>query len=82
MTELKPCPFCGGEVKIDRLSSCNYEGQTKAGATFAIVCYNCHFDFKKFTVNVTIDKNGDISVASGKKQAVKTWNKRVGEQDG
>jgi len=81
MADLKPCPFCGGEVKIYRLSGCNYEGQTKAGATFVIGCYNCHFDFKRFTVTVTIGKNGDVSVVSEKEQAIEAWNKRAGEQE-
>lgn len=35
MTELKPCPFCGGNAKLARDVTCGYE-------TFWAFCTDCH----------------------------------------
>ena len=35
MSELKPCPFCGGEAKVSRDVTCGYE-------TFWVHCLECH----------------------------------------
>lgn len=41
MTELKPCPFCGGQVEMRDVMDGHDE-------TFAFHCNSCHIYFTKF----------------------------------
>lgn len=42
MTDLKPCPFCGGEGVVQRHE---YEGYTD---TFGVVCFDCCAETRQF----------------------------------
>lgn len=44
MNELKPCPFCGGEVEIDMLDS---ENSRNVKIYSAVHCHECHQWFFK-----------------------------------
>jgi len=41
MTELKPCPFCGGDVELRDKT----DGRDE---TYVIYCNKCHMNFEKF----------------------------------
>ena len=63
MMELKPCPFCGGEID-ECGGQCNYAKETM---TLNLKCKGCGTAFKfksKWTVNPY-------------KEAIEAWNRRV-----
>ena len=65
MAELKPCPFCGGEIE-ERGGQCNYG---KKVMTMDLKCKGCETIFKfksKWAVNPY-------------KEATEAWNRRAGE---
>lgn len=62
---LKPCPFCGGEVKLDYF----YDGKSKK--YWSILC-----PFKLCLIKPSIR----IGLET-KKQAIKTWNTRTIETE-
>ena len=57
MSELKPCPFCGGTAKVSLFLG-----------NYCVTCTECM---------------GAISPArkQTKEEAIKAWNRRVGEQE-
>ena len=66
MADLKPCPFCGGEIE-ERGGSCNYG---KKIMTMDLKCKECGTIFKfksKWTINPY-------------QEAIEAWNCRVGEE--
>lgn len=83
MNELKPCPFCGGEVEIligddeGNIRDEDYEFDAWSGLSYML-----HHD---------IDLNKDCPIASwrgdnfgsklydSREDAIKDWNKRKGE---
>lgn len=61
MTEMKPCPFCGGEVELRDKLDRGYGDETSF-----ILCTKCHMWFEKF------DYRG-----MDHKSIIEEWNKRV-----
>ena len=61
--ELKPCPFCGGEID-ERSGQCNYG---KKIMTLDLKCKKCGTIFK-FKSNWLVDPYSE---------AIKAWNRRV-----
>ena len=74
MTELKPCPFCGGEKLIItsciELEECNNFEECECMPYYIICC-----DFRQ----------GGCGAASAycqsEEEAIEAWNKRAGEQN-
>ena len=67
MEELKPCPFCGGEIE-ERGGSCNYN---KGIITLDLKCEKCGTIFKfksKWTVNPY-------------EEAIEAWNRRTESEE-
>lgn len=67
MAELKPCPFCGGEVE-ERGGSCNYGKHT---ITLDIKCGECGTIFK-FKSNWKLNPIPE---------AIEAWNRRSSDAD-
>ena len=71
--ELKKCPFCGGEAKlitgITTTSVFNNEHPA-----FMVRCAKCSAGTKEF---VDVGRDG-----AGLVEAVRSWNRRAGEDDG
>lgn len=61
--ELKPCPFCGGEVDIEG-ASCNYGKKT---ILVDILCLECGAKVKLKTAWETIPMH----------EAIEAWNRRA-----
>lgn len=69
MSELKPCPFCGGEAKV-------MYAQTDDGTkTISVVCQMCNTGI--FRARMRPD---EWNAWYKPEQAIKAWNKRAGEQ--
>lgn len=74
MDNLKPCPFCGGEVEIE--SYVSNEPVTFADAGFNIKCKKCRIGFSKSTRCLPgSDKEADEKV---KQELAERWNTRKG----
>lgn len=63
MNELKPCPFCGGEID-ERGAQCNYG---KKIFTLDLMCKNCGTIFK-------FKSNWEINPYL---EAIEAWNRRT-----
>ena len=70
MSELKPCPFCGGSKAY---IICNIELEPDG-----ITCPTCHIVMR--FPRIRVKGNEKFGVAIGKMTDV--WNRRAGEQDG
>lgn len=78
MTELKPCPFCGGEAKylIKRYS----EIRTARGWDFGIHCTKCDVRTPKgnYKLEVNLSDDGQISLIEDERgEAIEAWNRRA-----
>lgn len=67
--DLKPCPFCGGEAKIEK----RYDTKTGEVNTISIHCNKCSAGFTKIKCWWIKE---DLEAKS-----VKLWNLRVGEEE-
>ena len=66
MTELKPCPFCGGKAMLDHsISGLN--------TTSFIRCNGCYVSTKRFVISTR---------ASSDMEAIEAWNRRITDANG
>ena len=74
MEELKPCPFCGGKVKIE-MFTVDYPVTCFDGG-YKIECHECGIRFSESTRTMpTCNKEND---EKAKKIVAKRWNMRRG----
>lgn len=66
MTELRPCPFCGGPAKLHA----DYSEKNQA-YYFYIQCRNCYARSKTIKSNIDAEDN---------QAAVDAWNMRTNEE--
>ena len=74
-SELKPCPFCGGEAKL-REHGNGYDGNGWFIASYEVSCERCriYFDFE----SRFILKNGQPEfLQNGYEKVVEAWNRRA-----
>lgn len=64
MTELKPCPFCGGEAEISK-------GRFDGKDTSYVMCKKCEAWGEFFFVSPKYASN---------ERAIKAWNRRVKDE--
>lgn len=83
MYNLKPCPFCGGEAKMQMTSYIRIKstgGEELLGRTVDIKCGNCDArsgGWNKYRVLAQIDDNGNVTYKEdGRKKAAEEWNRR------
>lgn len=80
MTEIKPCPFCGGEARMvctSTVSECELLSKT-----FIITCGKCGVRSPKpFRIYVRIGNDGTCTYdASEKDKAIEAWNRRADDE--
>ena len=78
MTELKPCPFCGGEAKF--FVKYFSERGISRGWQFGIYCFKCNLTAPKtdYQVEVQLNELGDIvTIVDERDKAIEAWNRRV-----
>jgi Lar family restriction alleviation protein len=78
MSELKKCPFCGGEGEFHVNTTSNH--LIGMGWSFSIRCKNCKLEFPKmYGLIVELSEDGEIvTVADGRADAINDWNRRAG----
>ena len=78
MTELKPCPFCGGAAKFFVKASTDW-GITR-GWKFGIYCAKCNITTPKtdYSLEIQMNDKGDIITTVDERPfAVEAWNRRT-----
>ena len=80
MTELKPCPFCGGtKLKIDSKKSNNTKWEDGIRYSHHVVTVRCNRCFTRGPVaGVFLRGTSYHAVDAGKDKAIEAWNRRVG----
>lgn len=78
--DLKPCPFCGGEVIFSQTSYGASEGSVNLA--FSIRCKKCDAtapnSYGKVYINLA--KDGTLNVwGDDRPKAAESWNRRAGE---
>lgn len=82
MYNLKPCPFCGGEAKMQMTSYIRITtgGEELLGRTVDIKCGGCGArsgDMNRYRVLAQIDDYGNVIYKEdGREEAAKEWNRR------
>lgn len=71
MNNLKPCPFCGGEVKIESVHFDDYAGNFFDNSYLRIACRYCNFDMKVYP-------KGLGCTQEEKNNLISRWNNRKG----
>lgn len=66
MSELKPCPFCGGEAKI------THDTRDMITDEYRVKCLICGTILRHRVTEYWVD-----SVFDTKEQAIEAWNRRV-----
>lgn len=78
MTELKPCPFCGGKAEVGRKA--NFKSSDRLGWEFGVRCKNCHASTPQqhYKLAIDMDLSGEIVVVVDEREkAIAAWNRRV-----
>lgn len=73
MTELKPCPFCGGEAKVKKAP---WDRSEEGSSVCEVYCTECHASIYGETFNfyqVKYDRNNPQDKIS----AIEKWNRRT-----
>lgn len=78
MTELKPCPFCGGKAEIREFAN-GHNGNGEFVAKYEVGCKKCNIKFlfeSRFVL-----KNGQPEfIQNGYDKCVEAWNRRANEE--
>ena len=80
MTELKPCPFCGGEAKF--YTKVYTERGITRGWNFGIWCSKCNVSTPKtnYALEIQLDDTGEITtIVDERLLAIESWNRRTHE---
>ncbi len=75
MEELKPCPFCGNEVKVRKIPLWYGNGHGYKD------CYEFDIQCKKCGCRIDFHENDSIyrSEEKAKENAIKAWNRRMSD---
>ena len=68
--ELKPCPFCGGEACVCKISPRLY--RPSRNHEYTVVCYGCDLLF-----GFDEDYGGEFDT---EEQAIDAWNRRANDE--
>ena len=76
MSELKPCPFCGGEAIVinPRLRSCF---ETLENATMRVACPDCGAGISFGYLNERWDKLTEEQAKEAIRATISAWNRRA-----
>lgn len=78
MTELKPCPFCGGKAKF--FVKCSTSHGIMRGYDFGIYCTKCDITTPRtdYIIEFNLNDGGEIEVTKDERLlAIEAWNRRA-----
>ena len=82
MKELKPCPFCGGEAKLIKVSDSYRTNPTVIMQQFQVKCTNGCCVNPSYSSFIFQDESGEIVVReNGAENAIKAWNRRADDAE-
>lgn len=82
MTELKPCPFCGEEVSIEKIPMWStYNGITHG--YYGCYEFDIHCTNTDCACRVRLGRNNTVycNEKEAKLNAIKAWNRRMKKED-
>ena len=78
MTELKPCPFCGGGARIRKMSEGWKHGHIID--SFTVECTECGANLPPFESDIWIGNSGSVHIdTNGYEDAIEAWNRRASD---
>ena len=75
MSELKPCPFCGGEAKLEKSTRAFVGG--KSTKCSLVHCSKCNARTAKFDIT---DYGRSSHSLAARLDAIEAWNRRVHDE--
>ena len=73
--KLKPCPFCGGEAKIE------WEAWIEFRNPYGVYRLTVRHKPECFFVQMNGMNNKSEMISNDEKTLIETWNRRTGEQE-
>ncbi len=70
-TELKLCPFCGGQAKLKATT------KRSTGFTIWCECGKCHAETAGYCPDINKEDSSIDNIEQCKKYAMEKWNKRI-----
>ena len=80
-TELKPCPFCGGEAELLRMK-CTAHYLDELVKEFSVMCRLCATRTASFVGKYDFDSEHILRCTKdGRKEAIDAWNRRTNDEN-
>ena len=78
MSKLKPCPFCGGEAKLRRVSTGYSTSPTTIRDAWEVKCDKSCCTTARYESRIWQDCNGEVVIEqNGAENAADAWNRRA-----
>lgn len=76
-TELKPCPFCGGDAEFETKS--NLSSHSEVGFDFAVKCSDCGIELPgTYRITFILGMSGQLrTIVDEREKAMDEWNRRA-----